>query len=204
MPTETFYKLNEKKRKRFMKEAYKEFALNSYEAASVSNLVKTIKIAKGSVYQYFTDKEDLYTFLVKDAVDQLDGLLNKACAYQGEEFFEWYTKLLLVEVKFLLSFPTYAILFRNVRAGIGKEAKLLSQLIEQSKMARLRSHLPSSMKKSPIHEILLGLSSQVIFDLLTRELDLTVLIKNNDPVYVDSADLYRVCNEWVGYLRTSV
>ena len=72
MPTQTFHQLPDAKRKKFLKEAYKEFAIHSFDAASVTNLVKSLGIAKGSVYQYFNNKEELYNFLVNDADRQLE------------------------------------------------------------------------------------------------------------------------------------
>ena len=105
MPKQTFYKLADTKRRAFLHEAYKEFSLHPFEGASITNLVKSLGIAKGSVYQYFTDKEDLYDYLVTDADRQLNQLLDQACVYNGEDFFDWYTKLLMVEMKFFLSFP---------------------------------------------------------------------------------------------------
>ena len=41
----------------------KEFAANNYDKASVSVVVKRLNIAKGSVYQYFENKLDLYLYL---------------------------------------------------------------------------------------------------------------------------------------------
>ena len=82
MPKTTFFKLADAKRKNFIREAYKEFSHHSFEAASVTNLVKSLSIAKGSVYQYFEDKEDLYSFLVKDADRQLNQLIDNTSLTQ--------------------------------------------------------------------------------------------------------------------------
>src|SRR5210317_2361148 len=110
MPSSTFNRLNQKKRSRFLQEAYKEFSLNTYQGASITNLVKTLGIAKGSVYQYFEDKDELYRFLVEESAGQLQDLLNKTCTYNDEEFFSWYNKLVIVQVRYLMSFPAQATL----------------------------------------------------------------------------------------------
>ena len=47
MPRDTFLNLADNKRKLFLKEAYKEFSLNNFEGASITNLVKSLGIAKG-------------------------------------------------------------------------------------------------------------------------------------------------------------
>lgn len=67
MPTETFFNLPEAKRQRILEVAIDEFASNDYQNASISRLVARAGIAKGSFYQYFTDKADLYRYLL-DAI----------------------------------------------------------------------------------------------------------------------------------------
>ena len=40
-----------------------EFAENDYANVSISRIVTNAGIAKGSFYQYFEDKDDLYSYL---------------------------------------------------------------------------------------------------------------------------------------------
>jgi AcrR family transcriptional regulator len=75
MPHQTFFNLPAEKREQILTIAVDEFAGNDYESASISRIVARAGIAKGSFYQYFTDKEDLYAYLL--------GLLAQAKA----EFF---------------------------------------------------------------------------------------------------------------------
>lgn len=64
MPTQTFWNLSEAKRQTLIDLAVEEFANNDYDNASISRIVARAGIAKGSIYQYFTDKQDLFLFLV--------------------------------------------------------------------------------------------------------------------------------------------
>lgn len=70
MPTETFFNLPEDKRQRILDLAIDEFAENDYASASISRVVARAGIAKGSFYQYFADKQDLYLYLLQLAVDE--------------------------------------------------------------------------------------------------------------------------------------
>ena len=201
MPKQTFYKLADAKRKSFLHEAYKEFALHSYDAASITNLVKSLGIAKGSVYQYFEDKEELYEFLVNDADRQLGLLIKKACAYNGEEFFSWYTNLLLVEVKFLLSFPQYALLFQKLSSESNPQQKALASLIDENRLNRITVHLPLSLYDSQINNLLLIRSPLLIFEMLTGSLDLNRIIATGEPIYLDAKELVSVCTNWIEKLK---
>src|ERR1700753_4154796 len=68
MPTSTFFALPSERRERLVREAIIEFSEHSYAEASLSQIAQRANIAKGSVYQYFTDKLDLYRWLVTEEV----------------------------------------------------------------------------------------------------------------------------------------
>lgn len=63
MPKPTFLNLSEEKQERFIAAALEEFAQHEFQSASITAIVKTLGIAKGSVYQYFDDKLDLWLYL---------------------------------------------------------------------------------------------------------------------------------------------
>lgn len=71
MPTATWWNLDEQKRDAIIQAALREFAAHNYAQASLSAIVKSVGIAKGSIYQYFADKEELYLYTVKWAHDRL-------------------------------------------------------------------------------------------------------------------------------------
>ena len=64
MPNQTFFNLPDEKREQLLQIAIDEFAGNDYDNVSVSRIVARAGIAKGSFYQYFVDKEDLYAYLL--------------------------------------------------------------------------------------------------------------------------------------------
>lgn len=68
MPKPTFHNLPEEKRRRLVELAIDEFAEHPYDRASLSRIVERAGIAKGSVYQYFENKADLYQWLVTEEV----------------------------------------------------------------------------------------------------------------------------------------
>lgn len=68
MPSHTFANLPTDKRARFVEAALREFATHSYDQASISRMVAELGIAKGSVYQYFSDKFDLFNWLVQESI----------------------------------------------------------------------------------------------------------------------------------------
>ena len=65
MPKETFYNLNEEKKEKIEKAIINEFSRNSFEKASISNIIEEAKIPRGSFYQYFDGKEDAVKYIIE-------------------------------------------------------------------------------------------------------------------------------------------
>lgn len=70
MPKSTFFNLPEQKRDVILQSAAAEFASQGYKAASVNRIVDAAQIAKGSFYQYFQDKDDLYAYIVEELIGE--------------------------------------------------------------------------------------------------------------------------------------
>ncbi|OJG57587.1 TetR family transcriptional regulator [Enterococcus mundtii] len=62
MPTQTFFHLPEEKQQRLLEAARVEFSRVPLNEASIAQIVKLAGISRGSFYQYFEDKEDLYFY----------------------------------------------------------------------------------------------------------------------------------------------
>lgn len=79
MCSETFLRLPEEKRTRFLDAAWNEFSRVPFSEASINKIVRQARIPRGSFYQYFSDKEELFFHL-------LGGML--------EHFLDEYSKVL--------------------------------------------------------------------------------------------------------------
>ena len=64
MPKQTFLNLPAEKREQIVDAAVEEFAANGLENASTNRIVASSGISKGSFYQYFDDKQDVFDYLV--------------------------------------------------------------------------------------------------------------------------------------------
>jgi AcrR family transcriptional regulator len=64
MPKQTFFNLPDEKREVIINAAIDEFAEYGLENASTNRIVANSGISKGSFYQYFSDKQDVFDYLV--------------------------------------------------------------------------------------------------------------------------------------------
>ena len=87
--------------------AIAEFANNDYQNASITKIVKQAKIAKGSFYQYFEDKKELYLYLVNLANKEKLAFMQRAKALEPNMgFFPYLRWLFDVGTRFDLTHPT--------------------------------------------------------------------------------------------------
>ena len=66
MPKQTFYHLPKEKQDLLIHSAKTEFSRVNLHEASIANIIKSAGIPRGSFYQYFDDKEDLYFYLLDE------------------------------------------------------------------------------------------------------------------------------------------
>ena len=99
MPKQTFNKLPIDKRETLIRAAIKEFSRAPLFEASISNIVKEAGIPRGSFYQYFEDKEDLYYFLLDEYSQRLRSrfisILKKQNGDLMETFIEAFGMMLI-------------------------------------------------------------------------------------------------------------
>jgi AcrR family transcriptional regulator len=65
MPKDTFHNLSEDKRERILDVAIEAFAEEDYHRVAVSHICERAGIPKGSFYQYFENKRELYFYLLE-------------------------------------------------------------------------------------------------------------------------------------------
>ena len=83
MPTGTFFRLPEEKRSRLMEVAWEEFSNTPYAKVSINRIIQAAQIPRGSFYQYFADKEELFLYMVESLQNSLKEKLTQ-CLEQGE------------------------------------------------------------------------------------------------------------------------
>ena len=69
MPKNTFLNLEEEKRNNITTSAIREFSAKGYEKGNVAAIAKNAGISKGSMYQYFNDKKDIYLYCIEKAYE---------------------------------------------------------------------------------------------------------------------------------------
>ena len=101
----TFERLKPDKKQQFIEAAFEEFALHSYQEASLNRLVKKLGIAKGSIYQYFDDKRALYFYLKDYVIAQKRAFMQSAMTTTPDNFWNWLEALFHHGLAFDAQYP---------------------------------------------------------------------------------------------------
>lgn len=131
MPKETFTKIAADKRERLLREAARLFAERGFNQTDVAELASRAGVAKGSIYNYFESKEDLYLFVCQD------GMERSRNAVYGDLNSEWdiYRQLAHIfrqGMRFVLAFPEYLSLYDGIASpGMERFADQLSLAVEK-------------------------------------------------------------------------
>ena len=87
MCTETFLRLPEEKRRRFLDAAWEEFTRARFTDVSINQIVRRAGIPRGSFYQYFAGKDDLLAFLLEDVRNYIKGEYRRLLTENGGDIF---------------------------------------------------------------------------------------------------------------------
>jgi len=101
MPKETFFNLPKDKRNLIISAAMDEFSKAGYNTASINQICKKSNIPKGSFYQYFTDKLDLYVYIMTLTIEEKIKFFSSAIAeFHTLTFLEQFRLLFLKGLEF--------------------------------------------------------------------------------------------------------
>ncbi len=95
MPKDTFFNLSQEKQERIIESAKTAFSKKRYSAVTIDAIVALAKIPKGSFYQYFDNKDDLYKYIFYDVgKDKKEMLLEALDQYDELDFSKMLMQLM--------------------------------------------------------------------------------------------------------------
>ncbi len=151
MPKATFQNLPSDKRERFTAAALDEFAVHDYRTASVSRIARMAGIAKGSVYQYFDGKQDLYLYLVTLAAERKFGFIDGSLPADAGGFFERFRLTVFHGARFDFTHPRLARLLYNVTyEPTGPETRAVSAQLKAASYRYVRGLVDTGIRSGDL------------------------------------------------------
>lgn len=88
MPTSTFYNLPDEKRMKILRAAVGEFSRKPYGEVSINRVIQAAEIPRGSFYQYFADKTDLFRCVLRHYGEGLENMILESLDASGGDLLE--------------------------------------------------------------------------------------------------------------------
>ncbi|WP_223067308.1 TetR/AcrR family transcriptional regulator [Paenibacillus caui] len=88
MPKDTFFNLSEEKQDKVMRSAISEFLNQGFEKGNIGEIAKQAGVAKGSMYQYFENKKELFLYSVRWAMDIMTKKYSSIQSVPANNLFE--------------------------------------------------------------------------------------------------------------------
>jgi len=147
MPTETWARLPDARRDAVLAAAEAEFAANGFSRGSLNVIARTAGVAKGSLFQYFDDKLDLFAHLSERAVArigesmaQVDEQLDWAAG-----FFPAFTRLVDAWIDHFVDHPVDRTLSAAVFLEPDPDARSAARaIIDTELLAFFRPHVEAA------------------------------------------------------------
>lgn len=76
VPKNTFFNLPGLKQNTVFDAAVREFSVHMFSEASINRIVKAAQIPRGSFYQYFDGKEDLFSYLIARIFTEIEQMMQ--------------------------------------------------------------------------------------------------------------------------------
>ena len=113
VPKDTFNNLPAAKRLRIEAALAHEFAIHGYRKASLNTVVKSLGIAKGSLYQYFDGKESIFLYVFDRFTDRVKAMLKRPAAGEEEGLWETLRQTMRAGIAFIDTCPDLYQLYLN-------------------------------------------------------------------------------------------
>ena len=193
MPTKTFYNLSAERQSEIRQIAYKEFILNDYKSASLSNIIKQLSLAKGSFYRYFGSKKELYLYLLEQSTKERFDTLEKRFQEPGTDLHKllrvnWQDKIEFERQHPLESAFQYRVFRERFNEELGDmEIRLKREIMEKTRHIirdrfadQIRSDIELDIIAYHIIQVQVG-----VYDFLAIHFgdDLLENIRKGKPIY---------------------
>lgn len=197
MPSDTFKNLKKEKKQKLLEAAMLEFSKESFNKASINNIINKAGISRGSFYVYFKDKEDLFQYVLYSYKSNFDHIMKKNLSFYNGNIREAFKKIFDDIINYIEKDNTN--FFKNVFLNLNYQNKNFivphTDTLNRNNIKELAKYVDFSKMNidveddmNQIIEILLGITIPSIIHSILKDIPLSIIKK----MYYKKLDL--VCD----------
>lgn len=192
MPKRTFNRLDDDKKERTMRAAIEEFHACGFENAKIEMIARNAGVAKGSIYQYFDNKKELFLYSVTWALEYFMKIIDVQTPLQDMDVYDYFLSgsrerfELLKQEPLLVSFSMdiYTGKFGSLALEASRELSRIGEEYELKLIA-------NGKRKGTVRDDLDDKSLLMFFQGVTEKFDMEIMEKVKGFDYNPTEEQYR-------------
>lgn len=165
MKTDLFDTITDKKKRRIMEAALKEFSTKGYAASTTRDITKAAEVSNGLLFYYFKDKETLFFKLIAYSSEHILKLLLSGLK-EELNYFDAIKQLCITKLELSIEYPeAYKLLMEEVAyfPEQFKQDNIVMQLEIQKKLQSIENNSKTIFKQ--------GFNAALIKEIATAALE---------------------------------
>jgi len=180
----------EQRKKQILECAKKLFASNGYYQTQISDIQKAAGVARGTIYQYFKNKDDIFASIIEDLFIEWKNVLAKIPEKDSEDYksgIKFFKFKIKNTFEFFADDPDYCNILLKIGLGLGENFDKIIRRFDLQMVELTNDYLKAGIRQNRIKpDIDLELLSNLIGGALTRmAYYYGVTKKDKDPIDID-------------------
>ncbi len=179
MPSQTFFNLPIEKQERIMNAAIHEMGLHTLEQLNIAHIINDAKIPRGSFYQYFKDKFDLYDYFYNYiAQRKMEFYGNLLSPEKDLKFIDRVLQIYIKGFEFALKNPDLVLAGRMIMMSDRYQQQQMTKAAMEQSIQLFEHFIIEDQKKDLIRQtvdpkmlatVMLEITSKVTFEELLKQ-----------------------------------
>jgi AcrR family transcriptional regulator len=193
MPKDTFYNLSDEKRRRIFDAAVKEFSTQRFSEASINQIIKTAEISRGSFYQYFNDKEDIFQYMFDEITKEKLEIIKHAKVFdQQADVFEVCIQATKASYEWSKVKPEYS------------QIGALMELDNNQFIVKLRAASAEGLRRMVEHDKQRGLIRPEVDSSLVADIIYTLIVKEYFLTGLDESTYFKKLSDVAKIIKKGI
>lgn len=162
----------EQRKKQILQCAKKLFASKGYYQTQISDIQHAAGVARGTIYQYFKNKDDIFGTILENLFVEWKSVLSKIPDNNSEDYksgIKFFRYKIKSSFEFFADDPDYCNILLKISLGLGENFDMLVSRFDYQIVALTNNYLKAGIKQNKIKpDIDLELLSNLIGGALMR------------------------------------
>jgi len=192
LPKRTFNRLADAKKERVMRAAIEEFQARGFENAKIEMIAQNAGVAKGSIYQYFEDKKELFLYSVTWGLEYFMQEIDRQTPLREMDVYDYFLAGSRERFELLKREPLLVAFSLDIFTGkfgsLAREANRELYKIGEEYELRL---IENGQRKGTVREDLDNRTLLLFFQGVTEKFNLEIMEKAKGFDYDPTEEQYR-------------